>query len=1118
MEADVRWCTNCKLRGKTKRLKLFQINDELAALLCDNDECVNLGEISSITSRIIHRRSSDIPIRKKRRPNPTPVSTPKMPNMLSRPPGSLPSQSSPLGTSTDSHRLLKTVPSSVAMPLVRLWRNKSALCWLDACMFLLVSCRSLRACLVRLPEKSLIRILCNAFESGQPTQWSSQSGDANSLKKPEECSALNVSPVSSQSTQSTIPSSALGANGGQELCNAKPVQNDQDSTHAITPVGGADHRSVDPLDDVRKELFQKLQTKLSCRLGQEESPVFALPALLKLDGTVEEHFLSRYRWEFYCDQCGHADISVNKKTVITLPSVPADFNMANPTMLQCCTRCQSQSQKSHLVFHSSPACVMLHFQDGLADGDFMKHSRFTQGGVTYTLSAVIRYRRNPNHFVTLLRDPESNHWLEYDDILPSPFMWQRHTPQIPAKEIHVLIWERVTTPCTACIRMQSDVTALLDSLEHSSLRSIQESQHKTNTRQRGDSLRNRKSMTVEHLGSWRLLHQSGPEHHTSDGRINSAKFLKGVAVGELNSSIDHRKVQEAVDLTSSETSTDTTDNGVAVHKGTTPYSSQLLNAHLEARTDRNHCAPPEGPLAVLNSLRLFRPSVTKKDTTGSKQMEPVIAANTGASTKQKPRMRPQSFLEKVHARRKNKLVERDAGTPEKPNTLSVLDRIPQQLLKYSGTTGVRSKKGNTEDDAIQNCTSSRKEMCRTQIPKQLLPAAVNGKLLVSRSEQSLRVTRVKSVDSVRGVSTKVGIFQPYGHRKSHPEPLGRVTQVIAPHQQNAKTVGVSPCTSWQKRVGKFSLSSSSTSKRVRRDSTDENSYADQPKQTWYPSSSVSSPSACSDVSSLSDNQSFASGRDDLAATIEELCKAIGSDYSCTPSVSSRFSSPSPDMFYSENVSYEGGPYTLDNLPNDNHCLLNGDSNHQLTNNSAHQVSEQPGVGHTPYTHAMVSSMHHLSEPSTAHRDTPSLTPHNSTQDVTISTLNYPKETHVSISEETLPSVAQTCPANKPIKPLVNSAMSPSCVPSPPVISTVAMQQELPKPCDSVIRSHAPGSFNSLGDTTTGAIISTSLPVAGQATSDGQNDFDDILMDSKLLEENLDFMETDWSSNFVELLA
>ncbi len=1001
---------------------------------------MNLGEITSVSSRIVHRKSSDIPIRKKRRPNPIPFSTPKMPNTLSKPPGRL-SSTSPHGMSTESHKLLKTVPSSEAMPQVRLWRNKSALCWLDACMFILVSCRSLRACLVRLPEKSLVRTLCNAFECGQRTQGSSQSSCAISVKKPKELKAPSSSGslISPQSNQLIIPSSAPDANESQELCNAKPVQNDQGPTRVVTQVGSAGHGSGDPLNDVRNKLFQRLQPKLRCRLGQEESPVFALPALLQLDGTVEEHFLCRYRWEFYCDACGHADISVNKKTVLTLPSVPADFNMANPTMLQSCPRCQSHNQKSHLVFHSFPAGVMLHFQDGLSDGDFMKHSRFMQGGETYTLSAIIRYRQKPNHFVTLLRDSESNHWLEYDDILPSPFTWQRRTPQIPAREIHVLIWERLETPCTACVRMHSDVAALLDSLAHSTLRGIPQGQLPTNSQQSRDSLHNPKSMTVEHKSSSQLVHQSGPEHHTSDSRINSAQFSKGATLGRLNCSNGHPKMQEAVvDLTSSDTNTATADDGVAVHKRSTPYSSQLLNAHLEANTERNHCLP-EGPLAALNRLRRFRPSITKKDIEGSKQIEPVIAANISASTKQKPqRCPPQSFLEKVNARRKNKLNERDTGTQDKPNTLSVLEKIPQQLLKFSGT-GARSKMVNTDVEAQQNCTSRNEGVCRKatvlrQIPKQQLPAAVNGKLLISPGEQSLRVMRVNSTDSIRRGSMKRGKFQPYSHRMPHPEPPEDVHQSVAPHHQNVKTVGA--WNSWQKRVGMFSVSTSMTSKRVRRDSTDENSYTDQPKQAWYPSSSVSSPSACSDVSSLSDNQSFASGRDDLATTIEELCKALGSDYSCTPSVSSRFSSPSQDMFFSENLSVDGGPFTLDDIFNEDHCLQNDDSVHQLTN------SEQHGLRPTPYTHTTVSSMYPLSEPSTAHShsEPASLTPQSSAQNITISTLNFSKETpDVSIVEGTLPSVAQTCPANEPTKlPMNHPGVSPSCVPSLSVGSTVAI--------------------------------------------------------------------------------
>ena len=57
-------------------------------------------------------------------------------------------------------------------------------------------------------------------------------------------------------------------------------------------------------------------------------------------------------------------------------------------------------------FQSLPACMMMHFQAGLPEADLSRHHSFTVKGETYALSSVIRYRRNPNHFTTYIRDRE----------------------------------------------------------------------------------------------------------------------------------------------------------------------------------------------------------------------------------------------------------------------------------------------------------------------------------------------------------------------------------------------------------------------------------------------------------------------------------------------------------------------------------------------------------------------------------------------------------------------------------------------------------------------------------------------------------------------------------------
>jgi hypothetical protein len=51
----------------------------------------------------------------------------------------------------------------------------------------------------------------------------------------------------------------------------------------------------DLLNEVREEVWTKLKCQLKCEKGQNESPVFAFPLLLKESPAVEEMFKMVYR-------------------------------------------------------------------------------------------------------------------------------------------------------------------------------------------------------------------------------------------------------------------------------------------------------------------------------------------------------------------------------------------------------------------------------------------------------------------------------------------------------------------------------------------------------------------------------------------------------------------------------------------------------------------------------------------------------------------------------------------------------------------------------------------------------------------------------------------------------
>ena len=705
----------------------------------------------------------------------------------------------------------------------------------------------------------------------------------------------------------------------------------------------------------------------------------------------------------------------------------------------------------------------------------------------------------------------ANYWLEYDDTLLSPFTWKPQPPCIPANDIHMMMWERVEKPCTACVTMHSGLTALRDSLAKSTLSCVPEGKMNPVTQQNTASHVNSKSIRKESELPSQSVFQSEAEHQRNT-MSNTAEASNGVVLSgnniRLDEAITNAKMQRTVINLTSETNIGTAD--VPVSKRSESSNNSPLNIHLEANA-KGISTLSEGPLLALSRLRRFRPFGTRKNTESSKQTEIVIAANISTTAKPKA----QTFLDKIKSRRKSNIEEEDKSTKTKSNTSLVLGRIPEQLLKFSvtgtlnKTVKVQATNMHVDDEAQSNGTSLKSESVSKKVPKRVNSGDMSQQVLTPHSQHCVQVPRPQLLGPLCRGTTKQVKFRPYS--LANPKTLQEENKEVTTGHSNVKNIGI--LNSWQKRVGMYTNPATTTRKRIRRDSMDENINSNQKKHAWYPTSSVSSPSACSDISSLSDNQSFVSGRDDLSNTIDELCQVLSNDYSCTPSVSSTFSSPSQDMFSSELLADEATSFGLDNTGNDDFSF----------ESSKKQITLMSHEDQTAF--AMQTQV----TPSPLLNQSPLLTQKNSAQrDVIGDNLSQNTMPTVNIScctdilEGTLPSVDNIFPNCLPVEPTMQvmnqSAMSPSCVPIHPTVNAVAMQQDLTQSNHNaggfMTCVHAHCGFNSLCDCATGEINTSSLTPSSEANIER---FCDIT-DPELFDNNLDFLENEWSSNFVELLA
>ncbi|XP_008590825.1 PREDICTED: SUMO-specific isopeptidase USPL1 [Galeopterus variegatus] len=207
------------------------------------------------------------------------------------------------------------------------------------------------------------------------------------------------------------------------------------------------------LNEVRDEIFIKLQPQLRCTLGDMESPVFAFPLLLKLEPNIKKLFTYSFSWDFKCSQCGHQYQNRCVKSLVTFTNVIPEWHPLNAAHFGPCNNCRNKSQIRKMVLERTSTVFMLHFVEGLPQNDLQRYA-FSFQGCLYQITSVIQYQAN-SHFITWILDTHGG-WLECDD-LKGPHTARHEKFKVPASEIHIVIWERtsqVTDKEAACLPLK----------------------------------------------------------------------------------------------------------------------------------------------------------------------------------------------------------------------------------------------------------------------------------------------------------------------------------------------------------------------------------------------------------------------------------------------------------------------------------------------------------------------------------------------------------------------------------------------------------------------------------------------------------------------------------------
>ncbi|XP_075957366.1 SUMO-specific isopeptidase USPL1 [Anarhichas minor] len=276
----------------------------------------------------------------------------------------------------------------VSVPDRPFWRNSDNLCWLDSLLVALVNCKSLGKCKPEAePQQSSVWQLMRGYE--------------------DVCASIRVHQQTGRDGAVRVP-------------------------HHVLQKADAD------LQCLRMSVFKRLQPKLHCKLGQRETPVFALPLLLELDSWVEPLFRSTFHWDFKCSECKTATEERVVKTLPTFTNVLPDWCPLDAVHLAPCNVCCRKNQRRTMMLESVPPVFALHFVEGMPYSDVGRYD-FTFKEKRYSVTTVIQYNHQLKHFVAWTCHSDGS-WLEYDDLKHPECKTHQKLP-VPAQEMHVVFWE-----------------------------------------------------------------------------------------------------------------------------------------------------------------------------------------------------------------------------------------------------------------------------------------------------------------------------------------------------------------------------------------------------------------------------------------------------------------------------------------------------------------------------------------------------------------------------------------------------------------------------------------------------------------------------------------------------
>ncbi|XP_061178267.1 SUMO-specific isopeptidase USPL1-like [Saccostrea echinata] len=723
------FCHVCAADGKSNRLRVYQINFDEAVRFCEDDKCTYPVGQSSPESIIVNRKYTEISPRKR-----TPSQTPQraQPVIANKKHGDVipcsanvrkilsstikPACSSAVGKPHTPYVPGKLGTVKYEEPLTNKgapicqedrriktktllfpqWQNKEALCWLDVVMCLFVHCKKLQESFHE-ADKSVLNTLFTAYNQACSILNASQelipSGRKLSTcltdRKVQQMSGRPVAVQKSSDIVNKFQHLSVVDNG---IKTGAGMKLSSELVSEFHPVEDRYHNAFSILQNVRETVFQKLQPSLQCEKGKNDSPLFAIPLLVKGDSDAEKMMMMKYRFDFHCRACGYEQSDCYEQVLPTIPKPPENLDLAEPTTERSCFKCRAPWQQRKMVFEKLSEVVIIHFVEGLKSNNLEKLS-FSFGGKLYKVRGLIQYLNNPDHFVTWIYDSQECTWMECDDLKSPVCHFQKRPFRVPAEQIHIIMWEG--SP-------QLDTDKILGTKAKPSRKLSKQHQSENGETPMPEECKQRsgkRSVTVGITASQRMGVEEPADPSSSR---NTEKFVSPSVL----------KPNMMVKLT---------DTGQIVQVPSEVKGQELQSpGQLPGNLSRNNCYPGESGSEISNVLN----QATMQNQTERKTFSPALSNSTSVYT-------PAFLKSLIQRKSKNSLV------------LQAEKRTGKSISAVHGASNISKPTGSS-------CSNFRTPF----IGKKKFEGYFSTKNLKSEMSQASRLVRSASVYSMSGDSSR----------------------------------------------------------------------------------------------------------------------------------------------------------------------------------------------------------------------------------------------------------------------------------------------------------------------------------------------------------------------------